>query len=85
MSVFGLKLCNNYAPTCSTTYWILSLLQLPITVGASAYEAVCLYRGSRATLSTGEAVITWKVHQLILYCCCGILAGIVGGLLGLCC
>lgn len=34
-------------------------------------------------LSSGEAVITWKVHQLMLYCCCGILAGIVGGLLGL--
>lgn len=34
-------------------------------------------------LSSGEAVTTWKVHQLILYCFCGILAGIVGGLLGL--
>jgi len=57
--------------------------QLPIAVGASAYEAVCLYKGSRMILSSGEALISWKVHQLILYCCCGILAGIVGGLLGL--
>lgn len=57
--------------------------QVPVAVGASAYEAVCLYKGTRVVMSSGEAVITWKVHQLILYCCCGILAGIVGGLLGL--
>lgn len=81
--ILFLHVSKNYAPTCSTTYWILSLLQLPIAVGASAYEAVCLYKGSRVIPSSGEAVITWKVHQLILYCCCGILAGIVGGLLGL--
>ncbi|CAN4086841.1 unnamed protein product [Withania somnifera] len=81
--ILFLHVSKNYAPTCSTTYWIISLLQLPIAVGASAYEAVCLYKGSRVILSSGEAVTTWKVHQLILYCCCGILAGIVGGLLGL--
>ncbi|XP_016496412.1 sulfite exporter TauE/SafE family protein 3-like isoform X1 [Nicotiana tabacum] len=81
--ILALHIFKNYAPTCSTTYWILNLLQLPVAVGASAYEAVCLYKGSRMIMSSGEIVITWKVHQLILYCCCGILAGIVGGLLGL--
>ncbi|CAN4088985.1 unnamed protein product [Withania somnifera] len=81
--ILFLHIFKNYAPTCSTTYWILSFLQLPIAVGASAYEAACLYKGSRVILSSGGAVITWKVYQLILYCCCGILAGIVGGLLGL--
>lgn len=60
-----------------------SNFQVPVAVGASAYEAVFLYKGTRVVMSSGEAVITWKVHQLILYCCCGILAGIVGGLLGL--
>ena len=25
----------------------------------------------------------WKIHQLVFYCFCGLLAGIVGGLLGL--
>ncbi|KAK4354469.1 hypothetical protein RND71_026663 [Anisodus tanguticus] len=78
-----LHIFKTYASTCSTTYWILNLLQVPVAVGASAYEAVCLYKGTRVVMSSGEAVITWKVHQLILYCCCGILAGIVGGLLGL--
>ncbi|KAL3322237.1 hypothetical protein AABB24_039729 [Solanum stoloniferum] len=78
-----LHIFKTYTSTCSTTYWILNLLQVPVAVGASAYEAVCLYKGTRVVMSSGEAVITWKVHQLILYCCCGILAGIVGGLLGL--
>ncbi|XP_009800425.1 sulfite exporter TauE/SafE family protein 3-like isoform X1 [Nicotiana sylvestris] len=81
--ILVLHISKNYAPTCSTTYWILNLSQVPVAVGASAYEAVCLYKGSRTIMSSGETVITWKVHQLILYCCCGILAGIVGGLLGL--
>ncbi|KAK6773457.1 hypothetical protein RDI58_028695 [Solanum bulbocastanum] len=78
-----LHIFKTYTSTCSTTYWILNVLQVPVAVGTSAYEAVCLYKGTRVVMSSGEAVITWKVHQLILYCCCGILAGIVGGLLGL--
>ncbi|XP_015059484.1 sulfite exporter TauE/SafE family protein 3-like [Solanum pennellii] len=78
-----LHIFKTYTSTCSTTYWILNVLQVPVAVGASAYEAVCLYKGTRVVMSSGEAVISWKVHQLILYCCCGILAGIVGGLLGL--
>ncbi|XP_010314287.2 sulfite exporter TauE/SafE family protein 3 isoform X2 [Solanum lycopersicum] len=78
-----LHIFKTYTSTCSTTYWILNVLQVPVAVGASAYEAVFLYKGTRVVMSSGEAVITWKVHQLILYCCCGILAGIVGGLLGL--
>ncbi|TMW89910.1 hypothetical protein EJD97_016468 [Solanum chilense] len=78
-----LHIFKTYTSTCSTTYWILNVLQVPVAVGASAYEAVCLYKGTKVVMSSGEAVITWKVHQLILYCCCGTLAGIVGGLLGL--
>lgn len=33
--------------------------------------------------SKGEPGINWTVSQLILCCFCGILAGVVGGLLGL--
>lgn len=57
--------------------------QIPIAVGASGYEAVSLYNGRRVITSTGEAGINWTVYQLVLCCFCGILAGIVGGLLGL--
>uniref|UniRef100_M1ACB3 Membrane protein n=1 Tax=Solanum tuberosum TaxID=4113 RepID=M1ACB3_SOLTU len=81
-------------------FLVLHIVKVPVAVGVSAYEAVCLYNGTRVVMSSGkevitvymgnrvvmssgEEVITWKVHQLILYCCCGFLAGIVGGLLGL--
>ncbi|MQL84281.1 hypothetical protein Taro_016772 [Colocasia esculenta] len=42
-----------------------------------------LYNGKRNISSRGKQDMNWKIHQLFLYCCCGILAGIVGGLLGL--
>lgn len=51
--------------------------------GVSTYEAVNLYKGRRVIASKEESGTDWKVHQLVLYCACGILAGIVGGLLGL--
>lgn len=47
------------------------------------YEAVSLYKGQRVIASKGESGANFQVHQLLLYCACGILAGIVGGLLGL--
>ncbi|XP_075075043.1 sulfite exporter TauE/SafE family protein 3 isoform X4 [Nicotiana tabacum] len=81
--ILVLHISKNYSSTCSVAYWILNLLQVPVAVGAAVYQAVCLYNGSRVIMSSRDAVIIWKVHQLILCCCCGILAGIVGGLLGL--
>lgn len=68
--------------------WVCNVLpfgvfQIPVSVGVSLYEAVSLYKGRRVIASKGEEGTNWKVHQLVLYCCCGILAGIVGGLLGL--
>ncbi|KAL0354674.1 UNVERIFIED_CONTAM: Sulfite exporter TauE/SafE family protein 3 [Sesamum radiatum] len=74
---------QDYTATCSAAYWTVTLLQIPVAVGASGYQAVCLYKGWRVVESKGGAGISWRVHQLILCCFCGILAGIVGGLLGL--
>ncbi|THG23073.1 hypothetical protein TEA_019903 [Camellia sinensis var. sinensis] len=51
-------------------------------LGGKSVAAISLYKGWRVIASNG-AETNWRVHQLILYCCCGILAGIVGGLLGL--
>ncbi|KAI3463332.1 hypothetical protein Pfo_019995 [Paulownia fortunei] len=81
--ILVLYVAKDYAATCSAVYWIMTLLQIPVAIGASGYQAVCLYKGWRVIESKGEAGINWKVHQLILCCCCGILAGVVGGLLGL--
>lgn len=57
--------------------------KVPIAVSVSLYEAICLFKGTRVLASKGKEITTWKPHILFLYCCCGILAGIVGGLLGL--
>lgn len=59
------------------------VLQIPISVGVSLYEAVSLYKGRRVIASKGEQGTVWRVHQLVIYCIFGVLAGIVGGLLGL--
>ncbi|XP_024029939.1 sulfite exporter TauE/SafE family protein 3 [Morus notabilis] len=79
----GLQIAKNYTSTCSTAYWVLNLMQIPVSVGVTLYEAISLYKGRRIIASKGEDGTNFKVHQLALYCACGVLAGIVGGLLGL--
>ncbi|ONI15904.1 hypothetical protein PRUPE_3G068300 [Prunus persica] len=81
--ILVLQISKNYTTTCSATYWALNLLQLPVAFGVTIYEAVNLYTGRRVIASKGESNTDWKVHQLVLYSACGIIAGIVGGLLGL--
>ncbi|KAJ4797877.1 Sulfite exporter TauE/SafE family protein [Rhynchospora pubera] len=77
-----LQVTKNYTSTCSTWYWVLNLLQIPVSLGVSGYEAVSLYQGRRTISSKAEGT-NWKVNQLVLYCMMGVVAGIVGGLLGL--
>ncbi|BAT78310.1 hypothetical protein LR48_Vigan561s004600 [Vigna angularis] len=74
---------ENYTTTCSTWYWVLNLLQIPVSVGVTAYEAAALFSGRRVIASTGEEGKNFTVLQLIIYCVFGILAGVVGGMLGL--
>ena len=54
-----------------------------MTVGVTSYEAVSLYKGKRVIASKGEVVTVWTVKRLIVCCAFGILAGMLGGLLGL--
>ncbi|KAJ0006746.1 hypothetical protein Pint_29776 [Pistacia integerrima] len=81
--ILALQIAKNYTTTCSTLYWTLNILQLPVAGGVSLYEAVSLYKGRRRIASKGDVVTNWRVYQLVLYCACGIMAGVVGGLLGL--
>ncbi|CAL5359121.1 unnamed protein product [Camellia sinensis] len=74
---------ENCTATCSTADWVLNLLQIPVSVAVTLYEAIGLYKGKRQISSRGDTGTNLKAHQLILYCSCGVLAGIVGGLLGL--
>ncbi|KAI3738097.1 hypothetical protein L2E82_28115 [Cichorium intybus] len=82
IAFLALQIAKNYTSNCSTWYWMLNLSQVPISFGVSGYEAVNLYRGSRIISSKGDST-SLTVGQLVLYCTCGVLAGMVGGLLGL--
>ncbi|TXG59617.1 hypothetical protein EZV62_014190 [Acer yangbiense] len=79
----AVQIAKEYTTTCSVTYWVLNSLQIPIAVSITLFEAVCLYKGTRVIASKGKEITHWKLHQLFFYCCCGIVAGMVGGLLGL--
>ncbi|KAL3346087.1 hypothetical protein AABB24_024837 [Solanum stoloniferum] len=83
VAFLAIQIVKTYTVTCSIGYWILNLLQVPVAVSVSLYEAVCLYKGTRVIASKGKEITNWKPHLLFFYCCCGIVAGIVGGLLGL--
>ncbi|OMO91039.1 Transmembrane protein TauE like protein [Corchorus olitorius] len=78
-----LQITKNHTATCSVAYWVLNLLQIPVSIGVSLYEAVSLYKGRRVIASKGQEGTNFRVHQLFIYCSFGVLAGIVGGLLGL--
>ncbi|XP_051151598.1 sulfite exporter TauE/SafE family protein 3 [Andrographis paniculata] len=88
VAFLALQLLKNASTTCSTLYWLVNLLQIPVAGGVFAYESVSLYygwRSIRSIQSKGEEVggNNFKVHQLLTYGLFGAVAGIVGGLLGL--
>ncbi|GKB10438.1 sulfite exporter TauE/SafE family protein 3-like protein [Tanacetum coccineum] len=83
LSFLGLQIAKNYTTTCSTWYWVLNLLQVPISLGVSGYEAVGLYKGTRTISSKGHAVSNLGVGQLVFYFVLGFSSGMVGGLLGI--
>ncbi|CAJ1942575.1 unnamed protein product [Sphenostylis stenocarpa] len=78
------QIIKTYSKTCSILYWILNSLQVPIAVSVTLYEAICLCNGTRVIASKEKEITDWKkFHKICLYCSCGIIAGIVSGLLGL--
>ncbi|CAN6195644.1 unnamed protein product [Urochloa humidicola] len=78
-----LQVTKNYTSTCSTWYWILNFLQVPVSVGVTMYEGIGLMSGKRVLSSKGSEQTTLKLHQIFIYGFFGITAGLVGGLLGL--
>ncbi|KAL5209615.1 hypothetical protein ABZP36_005238 [Zizania latifolia] len=83
-----LQVLKNNSQSCSTFYWVINILQVPVAVGVFLWKAIQLYRESRARRMNGnwecvcEASIEWSPAQLILCALCGLLGGTVGGLLG---
>ncbi|CAN6162242.1 unnamed protein product [Urochloa humidicola] len=78
-----LQVTKNYTSTCSTWYWVLNFLQVPVSVGVTMYEGIGLMSGKRVLSSKGSEQTTLKLHQIFIYGFFGITAGLVGGLLGL--
>ncbi|KAL9405656.1 hypothetical protein Peur_002628 [Populus x canadensis] len=76
-------LSQNYSTTCSVEYWLLNTMQIPVAVGVTSYVAVSLYKGRRKIASKGEARNNWPLHRLLFYCVTALMAGTVGGMLGL--
>ncbi|PIM97895.1 hypothetical protein CDL12_29634 [Handroanthus impetiginosus] len=83
LAFLALQIIKNYTASCSALYWVVNLLQVPVSLGVSGYEALSLYKGWRKIQSKGDAGTNFRVHQLLIYGLFGILAGLVGGLLGL--
>ncbi|XP_027345112.1 sulfite exporter TauE/SafE family protein 3-like isoform X1 [Abrus precatorius] len=77
------QIIKTYSKNCSILYWILNSLQVPIAISVTLYEAICLRKGTRVIASKGKEITDWKFHKICLYCSCGIIAGLVSGLLGL--
>ncbi|OAY81796.1 hypothetical protein ACMD2_19540 [Ananas comosus] len=79
---------QNGSETCSIFYWAINILQIPIAASVFTWEAVKLWRESRARRTCGnmervcEASIDWTAPQLLFCALCGLLGGTVGGLLG---
>ncbi|KAL8138543.1 hypothetical protein V2J09_004544 [Rumex salicifolius] len=83
IAILALQLIKSYTSNCSTMYWVVNVLQIPVVVAASGYEAVMLYKGKTVIASRGEKGTHFSARQLVLYCVMGVLAGTIGGMLGL--
>nr|CAB3453182.1 unnamed protein product [Digitaria exilis] len=74
----------NYVASCSGWYWVLNSLQVPVAVGVTMFEAHGLMTGKRVLSSKGsQQQSKLRVGQALVYSLFGILAGIIGGLLGM--
>ncbi|CAL5064783.1 unnamed protein product [Urochloa decumbens] len=85
VAFLGLQITKNYVASCSVWYWVLNSLQIPVAIGVTTYEARGLMTGKRVLSSKGsqQQQSTLRFRQVLVYCLFGILAGLIGGLLGM--
>ncbi|KAM0045534.1 putative transmembrane protein TauE [Helianthus debilis subsp. tardiflorus] len=83
-----LQIIKNGLIVCSTSYWVVTIIQFPVALAVFGYECVKLYKESKKRRDAGnpesvcEAAIDWTAPQLMFCAFCGVLGGTVGGLLG---
>ncbi|CAL0322113.1 unnamed protein product [Lupinus luteus] len=78
-----IQIAKIHTTSCSITYWILNLLQIPVSLGVFLYQAIGLHQGWRVISSKGDQGTHLPLYHLILASLCGLLAGTIGGLLGI--
>ncbi|KAJ6799777.1 uncharacterized protein M6B38_203515 [Iris pallida] len=83
-----LQFVKNGTEVCSPMYWVINILQIPVSMSVFGWEARRLWQESRSRRMNGnlecvcEASIRWSRPQLLFCALCGLLGGTVGGLLG---
>nr|XP_043613372.1 sulfite exporter TauE/SafE family protein 4-like [Erigeron canadensis] len=88
IAFLALQIIKNRLLVCSSSYWLVTIIQFPVALAVFGYECVKLYKESKRRKSMGnpesvcEAAIDWTTPHLMLCAFCGILGGTVGGLLG---
>lgn len=83
VAFFAVQIMKTHVVTCSMHYWILNSLQVIIGSSVAIYQAMCLYKGTTAITSCGKEITHWTLSQILVYFFSGILAGTIGGLLGI--
>ncbi|KAK9666156.1 hypothetical protein RND81_14G164900 [Saponaria officinalis] len=84
LAFLGIQILKDFTSTCSMSYWVLNVLQTPVAVGATLYQALALFRKRGVDNSTEEADASCMTsRQIIFSALIALLAGTLGGLLGL--
>ncbi|XP_057528532.1 sulfite exporter TauE/SafE family protein 3-like [Amaranthus tricolor] len=80
---FAVQIMKTHVMACSIDYWILNLVEVIIGFSVSIYQAVCLYKGRRAITSCSNETTDWTLSKVLLFFFTGIVAGVIGGMLGI--
>ncbi|XP_074285319.1 sulfite exporter TauE/SafE family protein 3-like [Silene latifolia] len=85
LTFLAIQIVKDFTDTCSLAFWVLNLLQIPVAVGVTLYQAIKLIRRRRVADNLMEDTEDWEVRtpQLIFCALVSLLAGTLGGLLGL--
>ncbi|CAL9187713.1 unnamed protein product [Musa hybrid cultivar] len=61
----AVQIVRTYTTQCSTEYWVLNIMQVPIVVAITINETICLCEGKRTIASRGNLETKRKIHQLL--------------------
>ncbi|KAI5001545.1 hypothetical protein ZWY2020_026195 [Hordeum vulgare] len=85
VAILTLQVAMNYTATCSTMYWVFSLLQIPVSAGVSVYQAVSSATATFAMMfSSSIAVVEYyllnrfPIPYALVFTCVAFIAAIVG-------